>query len=169
MRSTSGGPRVLLRRLRETMAEKVSAQERLDKIVVLIAANYDGERQAGALGLLGSAKAFAGLAGFLVAGVFGSLLAAIEAIAGVATEQGAAAVMAQHDLRVHARGAERRRRGDNQEAPEAGGAGGLFFHAGMDRGALAGAVWRGGRAGAAGVELETGAGACAGARAGSGH
>ena len=31
MRSTSGGPRVLLRRLRETMAEKVSAQERLDK------------------------------------------------------------------------------------------------------------------------------------------
>jgi len=43
-------------------------------LVVLIAANYDGERQAGALGLLGSAKAFAGLAGFLLAGVFGSLL-----------------------------------------------------------------------------------------------
>ena len=40
MRSTSGGPRVLLRRLRETMAEKVSAQERLDKIVVLIDAAY---------------------------------------------------------------------------------------------------------------------------------
>src|SRR3979409_1805992 len=39
MRSASGGPRVLLRRLRETMAEQVSAQERLDKIVVLIAAN----------------------------------------------------------------------------------------------------------------------------------
>src|ERR1019366_6454549 len=39
MRSSSGGPRVLLRRLRETMAEQVSAQERLDKIVVLIAAN----------------------------------------------------------------------------------------------------------------------------------
>src|SRR5260370_42038544 len=38
MRSTSGGPRVLLRRLRETMAEQGSAQERLDKIVVLIAA-----------------------------------------------------------------------------------------------------------------------------------
>ena len=31
MRSASGGPRVLLRRLRETMAEQVSAQERLDK------------------------------------------------------------------------------------------------------------------------------------------
>ena len=40
MRSASGGPRVLLRRLRETMAEQVSAQERLDKIVVLIDAAY---------------------------------------------------------------------------------------------------------------------------------
>ena len=43
MRSASGGPRVLLRRLRETMAEHVSAQERLDKIVVLIAANMVAE------------------------------------------------------------------------------------------------------------------------------
>ena len=43
MRSASGGPRVLLRRLRETMAEKVSAQERLDKIAVLIAANMVAE------------------------------------------------------------------------------------------------------------------------------
>src|ERR1700744_5875546 len=43
MRSASGGPRVLLRRLRETMAEQVSAQERLDKIVGLIAANMVGE------------------------------------------------------------------------------------------------------------------------------
>ena len=40
MRSASGGPRVLLRRLREVMAEQVSAQERLDKIVVLIDAAY---------------------------------------------------------------------------------------------------------------------------------
>src|SRR6476619_3452615 len=38
-----GGPRVLLRRLREVMAEQVSAQERLDKIVVLIAANMVAE------------------------------------------------------------------------------------------------------------------------------
>jgi len=38
MRGALGGPRVLLRRLREVMAEQVSAQERLDKIVVLIAA-----------------------------------------------------------------------------------------------------------------------------------
>jgi phosphotransferase system enzyme I (PtsP) len=38
-----GGPRVLLRRLREIMAEPVSAQERLDKIVVLIAANMVAE------------------------------------------------------------------------------------------------------------------------------
>src|SRR6187455_3844797 len=38
-----GGPRVLLRRLREVMAEPVSAQERLDKIVVLIAANMVAE------------------------------------------------------------------------------------------------------------------------------
>src|SRR5437867_13305451 len=43
MRSASGGPLVLLRRLRETMAEQVSAQERLDKIVVLIAANMVAE------------------------------------------------------------------------------------------------------------------------------
>ncbi len=43
MRSALGGPRVLLRRLREVMAEKVSAQERLDKIVVLIAANMVAE------------------------------------------------------------------------------------------------------------------------------
>ena len=39
MRGAMGGPRVLLRRLREVMAEPVSAQDRLDKIVVLIAAN----------------------------------------------------------------------------------------------------------------------------------
>src|SRR3954467_9122189 len=38
-----GGPRVLLRRLREVMAEPVSAQERLDKDVVLIAANMVAE------------------------------------------------------------------------------------------------------------------------------
>src|ERR1700739_4481823 len=38
-----GGLRVLLRRLREVMAEPVSAQERLDKIVVLIAANMVSE------------------------------------------------------------------------------------------------------------------------------
>src|SRR6201991_1421444 len=38
-----GSPRVLLRRLREVMAEPVSAQERLDKIVVLIAANMVAE------------------------------------------------------------------------------------------------------------------------------
>src|SRR6201985_865405 len=43
MRGTLGGPRVLLRRLREVMAEPVSAQERLDKIVVLIAANMVAE------------------------------------------------------------------------------------------------------------------------------
>jgi phosphotransferase system enzyme I (PtsP) len=43
MRSTLAGPRVLLRRLREVMAEPVGAQERLDKIVVLIAANVVAE------------------------------------------------------------------------------------------------------------------------------
>jgi phosphotransferase system enzyme I (PtsP) len=43
MRSALGGPRVLLRRLREVMAEQVSAQDRLDKIVVLIAANMVAE------------------------------------------------------------------------------------------------------------------------------
>src|SRR5260370_42433021 len=39
MAGSLGGPRVLLRRLREVMAEPGSAQDRLDKIVVLIAAN----------------------------------------------------------------------------------------------------------------------------------
>src|ERR1700755_1680924 len=43
MRSASGGPRVLLRRLRETMAEQVSAQERLGKIVGLIATNMGAD------------------------------------------------------------------------------------------------------------------------------
>ncbi|MDO8533221.1 MAG: phosphoenolpyruvate--protein phosphotransferase [Xanthobacteraceae bacterium] len=43
LRGALGGPRVLLRRLREVMAEPVSAQERLDKIVVLIAANMVAE------------------------------------------------------------------------------------------------------------------------------
>src|SRR3974377_2134292 len=43
MRGALGGPRVLLRRLRDVMAEPVSAQERLDKVVVLIAANMVAE------------------------------------------------------------------------------------------------------------------------------
>src|SRR4029434_10714586 len=43
MRGALGGPRVLLRRLREVMAEPVSAQYRLDMIVVLIAANMVAE------------------------------------------------------------------------------------------------------------------------------
>ena len=37
------GPRVLLRRLREVMAEPVNAQERLDRIVRIIAANMVAE------------------------------------------------------------------------------------------------------------------------------
>src|SRR5688500_17169738 len=37
------GPRVLLRRLREVMAEPVPAQQRLDKIASLIAANMVAE------------------------------------------------------------------------------------------------------------------------------
>lgn len=42
-RSSLAGPRVLLRRLREVMAERISGQERLDKITVLIAANMVAE------------------------------------------------------------------------------------------------------------------------------
>jgi phosphotransferase system enzyme I (PtsP) len=38
-----GGPRVLLRKLREVMAEQVTAQQRLDMIVVLIASNMVAE------------------------------------------------------------------------------------------------------------------------------
>lgn len=43
MYGTLGGPRLLLRRLREVMAEPVSPQARLDKIVVHIAANMVAE------------------------------------------------------------------------------------------------------------------------------
>ncbi|MEW5424820.1 phosphoenolpyruvate--protein phosphotransferase [Amorphus sp. 3PC139-8] len=43
MRGSLAGPRLLLRRLREVMAEPIDAQERLDKIVVLIAANMVAE------------------------------------------------------------------------------------------------------------------------------
>ena len=38
-----GGPRTLLRRLREIMAEQGSAQSRLDKLVTVIAANMVAE------------------------------------------------------------------------------------------------------------------------------
>ncbi|ABS63363.1 PTSINtr with GAF domain, PtsP [Parvibaculum lavamentivorans DS-1] len=43
MAGSVGGPRILLRRLREVMAEPESAQKRLDKIVVLIASNMVAE------------------------------------------------------------------------------------------------------------------------------
>lgn len=43
MAGSVGGPRILLRRLREVMAEPESTQKRLDKIVVLIAANMVAE------------------------------------------------------------------------------------------------------------------------------
>ncbi len=43
MRAALGGPRLLLRRLREVMAEPVNAQARLDKIVIHIAANMVAE------------------------------------------------------------------------------------------------------------------------------
>ena len=43
MRGALGGPRVLLRRLREVMAEPVHAQEKLDRIVTQIAANMVAE------------------------------------------------------------------------------------------------------------------------------
>ena len=43
MRETHANPRLLLRRLREVMAEPIGAQERLDKIVVQIAANMVAE------------------------------------------------------------------------------------------------------------------------------
>lgn len=43
MATTTAGPRMLLRRLREIMAERVPAQGRLDKIVHLIAANMVAE------------------------------------------------------------------------------------------------------------------------------
>jgi phosphotransferase system enzyme I (PtsP) len=43
MMRAPGGPRLLLRRLREVMAEPVTAQARLDRIVVLIASNMVAE------------------------------------------------------------------------------------------------------------------------------
>ena len=41
--SPGGGPRLLLRRLREIMAEQTSAQMRLDKLVTVIASNMVAE------------------------------------------------------------------------------------------------------------------------------
>src|SRR5215472_15329956 len=43
MPAAAGGPRLLLRRLREIMAEKASAQTRLDKLVTVIATNMVAE------------------------------------------------------------------------------------------------------------------------------
>ncbi|MCC6918887.1 MAG: phosphoenolpyruvate--protein phosphotransferase [Alphaproteobacteria bacterium] len=43
MATAAGNPRVLLRRLRDIMAERTSAQERLDRIVTLIAGNMVAE------------------------------------------------------------------------------------------------------------------------------
>ncbi len=43
VRTVPGGPRQLLRRLREVVAEPISPQDRLDKIVILIAANMVAE------------------------------------------------------------------------------------------------------------------------------
>src|SRR3954470_11578377 len=43
MRDLSGGPRVLLKRLRELMAEPLEPQDRLDRIVKLIASNMVAE------------------------------------------------------------------------------------------------------------------------------
>ena len=43
MPAAAGGPRILLRRLREIMAEQASAQTRLDKLVTVIAANMVAE------------------------------------------------------------------------------------------------------------------------------
>ena len=42
-RGALAGPRVLLRKLREVMAEPIGAQQRLDKVVTLIAANMVAE------------------------------------------------------------------------------------------------------------------------------
>ena len=43
MATAIGGPRVLLRQLRETMAEPLASQDRLDKIVNLIAENMHAD------------------------------------------------------------------------------------------------------------------------------
>jgi len=43
MAVAAGGPRLLLRRLREIMAEQTSAQTRLDKLVTVIATNMVAE------------------------------------------------------------------------------------------------------------------------------
>ena len=100
MRSNLAGPRLLLRRLREVMAEPITAQERLDKIVVLIASNVVAEvcsvyilRADGVLELYAteglnreavhnaSLRVGQGLVGLIAAEV-NSLLARLEAAAG---------------------------------------------------------------------------------------
>jgi predicted MFS family arabinose efflux permease len=51
-----------------------SAAALVPTLVVLITANYQGKQQAQALGMLGSAQAFAGVSGFLVAGFLGTVV-----------------------------------------------------------------------------------------------
>ena len=51
-----------------------AASATVPTLVVLIAANFKGDQQAKALGLLGAACAFAGVTGFLAAGILGTLI-----------------------------------------------------------------------------------------------
>ena len=56
MAVAAGGPRLLLRRLREIMAEQSSAQTRLDKLVTVIATNMVAEVCSIYLRLAGAAQ-----------------------------------------------------------------------------------------------------------------
>jgi phosphotransferase system enzyme I (PtsP) len=85
----AGGPRVLLRRLREIMAERQSAQARLDKLVSVIAANMVAEVCSIYLRRAGSALELFATEGLNRAAVHRTRLKAGEGLVGLVAETAA--------------------------------------------------------------------------------
>jgi phosphotransferase system enzyme I (PtsP) len=85
----AGGPRVLLRRLREIMAERQSAQARLDKLVAVIAANMVAEVCSIYLRRAGSALELFATEGLNRAAVHRTRLKAGEGLVGLVAETAA--------------------------------------------------------------------------------
>ncbi|HEV2561141.1 MAG TPA: phosphoenolpyruvate--protein phosphotransferase [Rhizomicrobium sp.] len=82
----AGGPRILLRRLREIMAEQVSAQTRLDKLVMVIAANMVAEVCSIYLRRAGNALELFATEGLNPAAVHRTRLRAGEGLVGLVAE-----------------------------------------------------------------------------------
>src|SRR6202000_1867546 len=81
-----GGPRVLLRRLREIMAEQTTAQTRLDKLVMLIAANMVAEVCSIYLRRAGNARELFATEGWNPPAVHATRMRAGEGLVGLVAE-----------------------------------------------------------------------------------